>query len=213
MPTAAELQALRNQQTAFNTQRKAASLAQQQLANDRYDARRAADPINQGISSFGRTVYNLGFTPNQNFLNSLTGRGGTGSPFDYDKAKAEQKEIFDSILGDVNASRSAREATINEDFETMGRNALANLADRGLSSSNLAYTAQLGNERGKQRALNELEASLLGQSAQTKAGFAGNVLGLQQGEQATARAAQMRQLEILQQLYGGAMGGPSVIQF
>jgi len=129
-----------------------------------------------------RTIQTI-FTPKQPELpKGLLPGGGGSSQVDYGQAKGDLEKLRAEMLGDVDKTRSLRAAGINEDYNLLGKNALAALSDRGLSGSNLNLTTRLGTERGRQRAMNDLESNLLGQRVDVNSRFANNLLGLQRGE-------------------------------
>lgn len=154
-------------------------------------------------------------------FNFLGGKGGNkqpplvppGSEFDIDKAKGAQKNILDSILGDIAKSRSGRQANIEADAKDLESSSLATLSDRGFASSNLDPIVRGSAQRTKDRALNELESSLLGQSAAAKGGYAGNLLSLQRGQQSSADQLQSQLLQLFQSLGAGGGGQSSIIYY
>jgi hypothetical protein len=155
-------------------------------------------------AKFGQRI----FTPKTPELpNGLTGGGGApgiSQPggVDYGTARGDQESLRDSMLGDINKTRDLRAAGINEDYNTLGKNALSALSDRGLSGSNLNLTTRLGTERGRQRAMNDLDSNLLGQRVDVNSRYANNLLGLQRGEM--GRGDDL--LRTLLGLYGNAPG-------
>lgn len=137
----------------------------------------------------------------------LSQPGGVDSAVDYGTAKGDQEKIRQEMLGNIGATRDKRLAGIEEDYNILSRNALGDLANAGYAGSNMNAVTRDVSERGKQRAINDLDTDLLSQMNSANKNYGDNLLGLQKTEM--SRGDDL--LRTLLGLYGNAAGSTTIL--